>query len=44
MGFDISVYPNLSKWLENCKSLPGYDENEEGASQFGQGFKSKASI
>lgn len=40
-GVDLSGLPNVTAWLERCKSLPGFEENEEGASIFGNGLKSK---
>jgi glutathione S-transferase len=34
-GFDLSNYPNVQKWFENCKSaVPGYDLNEAGIEEF----------
>lgn len=41
VGADLSALPNVTAWLERCKSLPGFDENEEGATMFGQGIGSK---
>lgn len=41
LGVDLSDLPNITAWLERCKSLPGFEENEEGASMFGNGLKSK---
>uniref|UniRef100_U5EYR3 glutathione transferase n=1 Tax=Corethrella appendiculata TaxID=1370023 RepID=U5EYR3_9DIPT len=41
VGADISGYKNLAKWYENCKSLPGFAENEAGAKLFGDAVKSK---
>lgn len=34
VGWDISQFPNIQKWLKNCESLPGYEENIEGAKTF----------
>jgi glutathione S-transferase len=34
LGVDISQYPKLAAWYENCKTLPGFDENEVGAKIF----------
>lgn len=35
-GFDLEPYPNVTRWLEACKSeLPGYEEiNQEGINIF----------
>uniref|UniRef100_A0A1Q3FP86 glutathione transferase n=1 Tax=Culex tarsalis TaxID=7177 RepID=A0A1Q3FP86_CULTA len=41
LGGDMSSLPNVTAWLERCKSLPGFDENDEGATMFGQGIGSK---
>ncbi|KAG6456166.1 hypothetical protein O3G_MSEX009607 [Manduca sexta] len=35
VGWDISSYPNVQRWVEQCASLPGADENSEGAKMFG---------
>lgn len=42
VGHDISAYPNVVRWFEDCKkSMSGYEEcNGEGAKQFGEWFKS----
>jgi hypothetical protein len=40
-GWNISAYPNIQKWLENCKAVPGYEENQQGAEGFGNFLKSK---
>lgn len=40
-GLDISEYPNIAGWYERCSSLPGFAENETGASIFGTLLKSK---
>lgn len=39
-GYNISQHVNLSKWLERCKTLPGYEENQNGADELGKMFKS----
>lgn len=31
MGYNLSEYPDLSKWYEKLHSLPGFDENLAGA-------------
>ncbi|KAL1395410.1 hypothetical protein pipiens_011267, partial [Culex pipiens pipiens] len=41
LGADVSGLANVSAWLERCKALPGFDENEQGATMFGQGIGSK---
>ncbi|KAL5280635.1 hypothetical protein ACFFRR_004562 [Megaselia abdita] len=38
-GADISSYPNLTSWVERCKSLPGYEENMEGVKSYAALFK-----
>lgn len=40
-GFDISKFGDLSKWFERCKSLKGFEENQRGAEEVGEYFKSK---
>jgi glutathione S-transferase len=33
--FDLSKYPNVTKWMALCKdTLPGYEENADGAATF----------
>lgn len=41
-GYDISKHVNLSKWLERCKNLPGFKENQSGADLIGEFFRGKA--
>lgn len=41
LGVPLGEFANVTAWLERCKSLPGYDENEQGATMFGQGLSSK---
>ena len=43
VGLDITNYPNLTLWYERCSSLPGFAENEKGASMFATHLKSKLS-
>ncbi|XP_036324009.1 glutathione S-transferase 1-1-like [Rhagoletis pomonella] len=37
-GFDISKYPNVAKWYETAKKLPGWEENWEGVLEFKKFF------
>ncbi|XP_067618340.1 glutathione S-transferase 1-1-like [Eurosta solidaginis] len=32
--FDITKYPNVARWYESCKKLPGWEENWEGCLEF----------
>ncbi|XP_058453689.1 glutathione S-transferase 1-1-like [Malaya genurostris] len=41
IGVDLSEFPNITTWYDRCKSLPGYDENEQGATAYGVAIKSK---
>ncbi|XP_063709340.1 glutathione S-transferase 1-1-like [Culicoides brevitarsis] len=34
-------FPNIWKWYQKCKNLPGYDMNEEASMRLGDMFKSK---
>ncbi|CAH2042128.1 unnamed protein product, partial [Iphiclides podalirius] len=38
-GWDLSSFPNIQRWLKNCASLPGYEENEKGAKMFAEAVK-----
>jgi glutathione S-transferase len=40
-GYNISQHVNLSNWLERCKALPGYEENQKGADGLGKMFKAQ---
>lgn len=31
MGGDINKYKNIAAWFERCKTLPGFDENNDGS-------------
>nr|QGZ00473.1 glutathione S-transferase delta4 [Glyphodes pyloalis] len=39
VGWDISKFPNIERWVTECAALPGYAENEEGAKAFGNAVK-----
>ncbi|XP_026320406.1 glutathione S-transferase 1-like [Hyposmocoma kahamanoa] len=39
VGWDISSFPNIQQWVKDCKALPGFEENQEGAKQFGEAVK-----
>lgn len=39
VGWDISNFPNILRWVQQCESLPGFAENEEGAKAFGEAVK-----
>ncbi|XP_072942387.1 glutathione S-transferase 1-like [Epargyreus clarus] len=39
VGWDMSAFPNIERWLQDCTSLPGYNENLEGAKIFGGAVK-----
>lgn len=32
-------YANIIEWLDRCKTIPGYEENMEGAKMMGERFK-----
>lgn len=40
-GYNTAQHVHLSKWLERCKSLPGYEENQKGADELGKFFRGK---
>nr|XP_019544748.2 glutathione S-transferase D4-like [Aedes albopictus] len=40
VGFDLSQYPRLAAWYDNCKVLKGYEEDQAVAQQVGAYFKS----
>ncbi|XP_014365811.2 glutathione S-transferase 1 [Papilio machaon] len=39
IGWDLSSFPNIQRWLKDCSSLPGYEENEKGAKIFAEAVK-----
>lgn len=41
MGFKFNKYPEVQRWYEQCKKLPGFEENEKSAKEFGGLMKSK---
>ncbi|XP_055606349.1 glutathione S-transferase 4-like [Uranotaenia lowii] len=40
IGVDLTKFPRLAAWYENCKSLKGYEEDQQLAAQGGVYFKS----
>uniref|UniRef100_A0A1B0CJ27 glutathione transferase n=1 Tax=Lutzomyia longipalpis TaxID=7200 RepID=A0A1B0CJ27_LUTLO len=34
LKFDFSKYPNVTKWYETCKKMPGYEVNQKGVDKF----------
>ncbi|CAD0203322.1 unnamed protein product [Chrysodeixis includens] len=41
VGWDISSFSNIQRWVKQCASLPGAEENDEGARAYGEAVKSK---
>ncbi|XP_028025239.1 glutathione S-transferase 1-like [Bombyx mandarina] len=39
VGWDISSFPNIQRWIKDCLLLPGAQENEDGARSFGDAVK-----
>ncbi|KAM3960309.1 glutathione S-transferase 1 [Aphomia sociella] len=39
VGWDISEFPNIQRWIKDCATLPGAAENDEGAKVFGEAVK-----
>ncbi|XP_013162953.1 PREDICTED: glutathione S-transferase 1, isoform D-like [Papilio xuthus] len=39
VGWDITQFPNIQRWLKKCADLPGYMESEEGAKLFGEAVR-----
>ncbi|XP_058446447.1 glutathione S-transferase D7-like [Malaya genurostris] len=39
-GIDLSRFPRLFAWYDNCKALKGYQDDQVAAQQFGNFFKS----
>ena len=40
-GYDLSQHANISRWYEQCQSLPGFEANLEGAKGLAERLKSK---
>ncbi|XP_077291649.1 glutathione S-transferase 1-like [Arctopsyche grandis] len=42
VGWNLTPFPNVKKWFDKCcATLPGYEENKEGAEIFGNAVSSK---
>ncbi|XP_013137223.1 PREDICTED: glutathione S-transferase 1, isoform D-like [Papilio polytes] len=39
IGWDLSSFPNIQRWLKDCSDLPGYEENEKGSQIFAEAVK-----
>ncbi|KAF9796580.1 hypothetical protein SFRURICE_012673 [Spodoptera frugiperda] len=39
VGWDITEFPSIVRWVGQCSSLPGAAENDEGAKAFGDAVK-----
>lgn len=37
-GYKITKHENLCRWFLQCKSIPGFEENERGATELGYIF------
>lgn len=40
-GYDISKHANLFRWYESCKTIHGFEENENGAIELGKIIQSR---
>lgn len=40
-GYNTSKHIHLSRWLEQCEHLPGYEECLQGAEETGKYFKNQ---
>lgn len=36
VGWDMSQFPNIQRWFQDCSIIPGYEENIEGAKAFSE--------
>lgn len=43
LKFPLTEYPEIERWYEQCRTLPGFAEDEEGAKKFGEAMFSKLS-
>ncbi|GBP57222.1 Glutathione S-transferase 1, isoform D [Eumeta japonica] len=43
LGWDMSMFPNIKRWLTECTSLPGHAENEDGAKAYGEAVRKNLS-
>ncbi|XP_035793504.1 glutathione S-transferase 1-1-like [Anopheles albimanus] len=41
LGVSFADFPNIQEWYDRCHELPGFEENEEGASVIANAVKSK---
>uniref|UniRef100_A0A336K1W7 glutathione transferase n=1 Tax=Culicoides sonorensis TaxID=179676 RepID=A0A336K1W7_CULSO len=41
LGAPLTDFPNIQRWWNDCKSFPGFDENDEGAKFFAGKIKEK---
>lgn len=41
LGLSLDSFPNVQDWHKRCHTLPGFDENQEGAKQMAEIIKSK---
>lgn len=40
-GYKLNQHEKLSKWFEQCRDLPGFEENQRNSLEVGNFFKSK---
>lgn len=40
-GMKLDAYPNVQDWYKRCHTLPGFNENQEGAKVMAEWFKAK---
>lgn len=41
VGVKLDDYPEFQRWYDQCKELPGFEENEQTAKKVGAMIKSK---